>query len=430
MKRSFAYQKEGCDFLSQKKFALLADEQGLGKTVQAILALNVLRAKRVLVTCPASLKLNWKREIEKWADINHKIFIVRTKKDKLPEDAGVIIINYDLLVSEVLRKQLRKRNFQVGIYDEAHYLKNQKAKRTKFTIGRYGIVHECTYNWFLTGTPMPNRPIDLYPLLKVGADKLIHPYNDFWTFSRRFCAGWQAPWGFDSSGASNLEDLHRRIAPIYLRREKREVLDQLPDKTYQLLELDLPSGAIKKIRAAEASIDPQTLKKIALGEEITAAATLRRETAEAKTPICIEYIKEWLENNPEKKLVIFAHHKLVVAALLDGLVAYLPLSIVGSTPMNDRQAAVDTFQTVPNRRLIVGNIQAMGLGHTLTAASNVIFVETSYVPGEIEQAVDRCHRIGQKNAVLAQFLVACDTIEERILKIALDKLENIRKVVK
>lgn len=426
----FPYQETGRDFLNDNRFAILADEQGLGKTAQAITASSDF--KQILVVCPATLKHNWANEFRMWAPHVRSIAVVEGSKFHIPQDINVCIVNYDLLIKKNIIDQLHQIEWDVIICDEAHYLKNMTAKRTKAVLAKSGLIHKVKRGWFLTGTPMVNRPIDMYPLLSVCFKDALGNYSNYKSYGLHFCAGWDADWGFDVSGASNLDELREIVAPIMMRREKANVLHELPHKRYQMVALDLDNKSKKDVKKEENNLDPKTLKKIKLGEglQIGDLARLRSLTAEKKLPVCIEYIRDWLSQT-DKKLVLFAHHKAVIKGLAEDLSNNYGLVVLdGETSPQERERVVEDFQTNPDVRIFIGNIKAAGVGITLTAASDVMFVETSYVPGDIQQAVDRCHRIGQEDSVLAQFLVAYGTIEETMLRTALDKLKNINQVIK
>lgn len=427
--KPFPFQEVGIKFLANRRSALLADEQGLGKTIQAALAVKELKARKVLVVCPAGLKLNWKRELEKWLGGEHKIQVLSGRLDKVQQATDIVIVNYDLLVGELMLAQLLKLSFAVGIFDEAHYMKTRSARRTKAVFLKGGLASRCVYKWFLTGTPVLNRPVELYPMLKACAPEVLDPFLSFEQFARRYCGGHFDGFQFIAKGATNIAELNVALTKNFmLRRLKKDVLKELPDKMYQIIDVEAKDAKTKKLVEKEFNWSKQDVayqKDLATGG--AELALLRHELAREKIPAAIAHIKDLLEEN--EKVVVFAYHKDVIHSLMEGLAEFRPARITGDTLAANRQRSVDAFQTDPKIRVFIGQIQAAGTGITLTAASTVVFVETSWVPGEIAQAEDRCHRIGQKDSVLVQFLVFSGTFEEHQLRTVVDKKLTIEKIV-
>ena len=448
MNEFLPYQVDGIDFLSSRNHAMLCDEMGLGKTIQAIGAINTLRARKVLVVCPATLKLNWKRELEKWLDRPLSIQVVSKTNAIVDPAADVVIVNYDLLTygaqtllqalshqkspncrstSGLILTQLLRREWAVGIFDESHYLKNMDSLRTKAVLHRNRLASRCVYKWFLTGTPILNRPSELYPIFKSVFPNVIEPFTTYTSYAKQFCGAYFNGYKLWDRGASNIPELCRRSkrAVIMLRRLKEDVLPELPDKQYQLVPL-LDRDNSAAVPLINESLSWQIkLKRQDIGGELGEIAELRHRIAKAKLPLCIEHINCLLET--KEKIVVFAYHKDVIDSLEEAFKKSC-VRLDGSTGQKERQEAVDKFQSDAKTRIFIGQIQAASVGITLTAASTVVFVESSWVPGEIAQAVDRCHRIGQKNMVLAQFLIIADTIEEHMLATVIDKLKTIKRI--
>lgn len=450
MNELLPYQAEGVDFLSSRTHAMLCDEMGLGKTIQAIAAINKLGARKVLIVCPATLKLNWKRELEKWLEKKRVIQVLSTSQAVVNDETDILIVNYDLITygmgsslkvrghhdlahittrRSIIYNQIFSRQWAVGIFDESHYLKNKGALRTKAILQKDRIASRCIYKWFLTGTPILNRPSELYPVFRAVFPEVIHPYLNYAAYAKYFCGAHFNGKFYNDRGATNIPEMARRIqrAGIMLRRLKREVLIDLPDKTYQLIPLLDSTEAPQRYMSADLiwskKLRHQDLGRVCsnLGE----MAEHRHDTARVKLPYAIEHLKSILET--VSKVVVFAHHTDIIDAIHT---EFNDISVVvdGRTAQGARQAAVDLFQENPKCRMFIGQIQAAGVGITLTAASTVVFVENSWVPGEIAQAIDRCHRIGQKEAVLAQFLIIADTIEEHMLATVIQKLKTIKTI--
>ena len=429
-RKLYKFQEEGALFLAKNDAALLADEQGTGKTIQAIAACNFIGARSILIVCKAGLKLNWQIELKRWLyDPRLNIQILSGLDADLKIGSDIAIVNYELIaLSAHLRTQLKKRKWDVGIWDEAHFLKGRTSLRTKAILLRGGVASYCTRKWFMTGTPVLNRPEELYPILKASAPSVIHPYTDFDAFAKHFCDAYWDGFQLVTKGSSNEAELHKRLtAGFMLRRLKKDVLPELPDKSYQLVTIPAATDHIKKLVAEEFFWSKQEARKISgvsSGQDIS---ILRHELALSKVKKAVEHIKDVLEEN--QKVVVFGYHRDVIKELALALAAYQPQIITGDTEPWMRQHIVEQFQNVEKSRVFIGQIQAAGDGITLTAASTVVFVESSWVPGEIDQATDRLHRIGQKNAVLAQFLVIENSLESHMLRTVIDKKQIIQEIV-
>lgn len=424
----FEFQNAGIREIANRHNVLLADEQGLGKTVQAILVAYENHNK-CLILCPSSLKINWYREYIKWTSrVEGDFQIIRKGKDIINQNKRVVIVNYDLLKSRYIFDQLQEYDADVVILDEAHYLKSPTAQRTKVALK---LAKKATKTIAITGTPVLNRPIELFPLLNAISPETIAPYNDYRSFAHHFCKAYTDRWGhFNVDGADNLEELNIRLrATCMIRRLKKDVLDQLPDKMPPQIIAFEQDKETKAIIKKEKLLDIEELKRHPEKMNIGEAAKIRHELALAKLPKCIEYIEERLMSG--NKLVVFAYHRDVMDKLFDHFEEKANASyLVGGQSEDLRQLNIDDFQNNPNCKIFIGQIQAAGVGITLTAASDVIFVENSWTPGEIDQCVDRCHRIGQKSGVTTTFLTVENSIEETMLKVVYDKRVNINTILK
>ncbi len=416
----FPYQIEGAKFLATAKRALLADDMGLGKSAQAIEACKLVGARKtrcVLVVCPASLVENWRREFAKFSDIT-PIVVSYNKADTLQTTAP------------------DDDQWDVLILDEAHYLKSPKAKRTKAIFGAKcdgvgGLVSRAAHVFCLTGTPTPNNPSELWPMLRavmpgaVGREHMAGKPHTFWTFVEKYCVTQDTGFGIKIVRGKNLGELKERISPFVLRRKKDEVLKDLPPIRFDTLALE---GKWPKEYDAESWTIAKALDNDGVAGLKALAphvAQLRRVTGMAKTPAAIEWIKEQFEGGLQK-LVVFAHHR----AVIDAIHVEFPGSAIvdGSMSGEARQIHVDRFQRPDGPRLFIGQIQAAGTGLTLTAASDVLFVESSWVPAENEQAAMRVHRIGQRNACLIRFAMLAGSIDEQIQKAVMRKTADISRL--
>lgn len=428
------YQRAAIAFGLPRPNVLLADEMGLGKTIEALGIVNAdPDARRVLIVCPASLKLNWARECERWLVEPGEVGVAGKK---FPTGADVVIVNYDILGKW---KQQLAGAWDVLVADECHYVKNKDAKRSK---ALYAI--EARRKLFLTGTPILNRPMELWAIVSFLAPG---EFPKFWDFAKRYCNPIKNNFGWEFVGATNLDELHERLSgTIMVRRTKAEVLPDLPPKRRQVIELAsehaagliaVEAGAWEEHRRRLGEL--RALRKAGSGSEaqlealragVNAAfgelAKLRQDTALAKVPLVIEHVKGVLEE--AGKVVLFAHHRAVIAELAEPF-GDAAVTLTGDHSSAQRQAAVDRFQEDPSCRLFIGSITAAGFGLTLTASSNVVFAELDWVPAHLTQAEDRTHRIGQKESVLVQHLVLEDSLDARMVGTLLKKQRVIDQVV-
>lgn len=440
------FQKAGIEWAMERDSALIADPMGLGKTIQAIGTMNAMRAQKVLVICPSSLKLNWFKEIEKWKiqPLTQNI-VGKNKGQQL--SANVIILNYEKL--KQYAERLREIEWDMIVLDEGHRIKNPAAARTKFIVG--GTQNKIKYlpmqakkKLILTGTPLTNKPEDLWTICHWLLPEVFTKQWDFWT---RYCDLKPGKFGrFDHSGASNLKELQDLLrSTIMVRRDKQEVLTDLPDISRQVVEMEA-TAEFKKFIAeeqralAEARGNTVNLKKaVADAEEtgnkaayneavkklkegirlgISQISRVRKETAIAKAPKMIEHIDDVLEQ--EDKVIVFAHHKEVIQKIKDH---YKQEAVVvsGAVSVDDRQKAVEKFQTDTKTRVFVGSMYAAAEGLTLTKARMVIFAELDWVPATIMQAEARAWRIGQENKVMVQHFVLEGSLDANMARKIVDK---------
>lgn len=431
------YQIEGARFLERNKNALLADEMGLGKTVQVIAWLNSCVPQgltaRVLIVCPASLKINWCKE---WKDKALSDLSIDYAHGAYFPKTDIVVINYDILHKH--RDALRAFTWDAVVLDEAHYIKSHDSRRTIELLGSRskGIPAIKTRRRVaLTGTPILNRPIELYTMLYwLGLDmparhefalqycgaKLVEKYV---RGGRRVKMWWY-------NGATNISELRQKyLAPIMLRRLKDDVLQDLPEKIKQVVELPnvktrLPVS--RTFRSGETFEEVVAILQKEFPEAMDSIPTQRKEEGLAKVPTIIEHLHDCLE--VEEKVVCFCYHRDVVQALMEEF-GDDAVCVIGGMSAEAKDEAVEQFQK-GTKRLFIGNITAAGVGLTLTASRLVVFAELSWVPGEIQQAEDRCHRFGQRDTVHVQYLVAHDSVEAFMAEILVRKNKILEKVLK
>ena len=427
----YPFQEIGVSWLKTRENALLADSMGLGKSCQAIIASISPETERVLIVCPASLKYVWQREIRKWVGNTDIIAIVDSKKP-WASFAFWTIVNYDLLLNKEIYMSLLKHEYSIGIFDEAHYLKNGDAKRTKAVLMRGGLASRCKKKWYLTGTPILNRPIELYPMLKASAPEVMHPFTTYIGFAKYFCGGFYDNFGFNDRGASHIDELNSALikSGFMLRRTKEEVLPDLPEKTFEIIPVDVDAKKEFEFFWAKDDVSKKSFGDFFNKEDpgmLGKVAALRQYIAKEKIKHVLQHLKNLLQEKP--KVVVFAHHREIVDLLCGHLGEYKPVKVVGGMTAEAKDKAEQDFQTKSEVRLFVGNIQAAGVGLTLTAADTVVFAELDWTPGNILQASDRIHRIGQKNACVIQIFVTKDSIEEYILRRLVEKKEVCERVL-
>ncbi len=418
------FQRAGVAYALRARRTYIADEQGLGKTVQALATVHAAGAYPALIVCPASLKLNWKREAERW--LPGKRVEVLDGRSAGYEGADVVVVNYDVLGKHA--DALKALGIGAIVLDESQYAKNRKAKRTRLC---KELAQRVPVRLLLSGTPLLSRPEELISQLDIMGR--LDDVGGFWNFAARYCDMERGRFGLDLSGASNLSELNEKLQSLcYVRRLKSEVLKELPAKQratlpvsisnrreYRKAEADVArfvgeaaanderrvAEAVERWRAERDGRDPSQGEMRAIRSGVRASAEANAERAEQLVRINalnqlaatgkMDAVTEWVQNflDSGEKLVLFAHHREIVDALAERFGAP---SITGDTPAEARQVAVDAFQQDPAVRLIVLNLQAGGVGLTLTAASNVAFCELGWTPAAHDQAEDRCHRIGRR----------------------------------
>lgn len=407
----FNFQKAGIVFGINNKNVLIADDMGLGKTVQAIGILNNLESfGTVLIVCPKTPMLNWRNELKTWL-IEDRDIIVCNSKTNILNDKKVYIINYDILA------KVEISNVDVLIADEVHYAKNKTAQRSKVF---YKI--KANRKIYLTGTPIMNRPEEIFHIVKSLDKNIFGTQFEFW---KRYCDLKDTKWGLDHSGASNLEELNYKLrSSVMIRRMKNEVLTDMPDKIRQVIKFE---GNQKLIEKEMLLYSNAKKEKFEVGN-MAGIITLRQEIAIKKIPQILDYVSDTLEN--ENKLIIFAHHKEVIEQLEKSLSKNNKVvKIDGSVSQEERQKAVDDFQK-GDANIFIGSIRACSEAITLTASNHVIFAEIDWTPGKNIQAEDRAYRIGQKNTVNITYLVYENSVDEYILNTNINKEEIISEVLK
>ena len=406
------FQRAGVRYALARRRTFIADEQGLGKTVQALATLEADDAFPAVVVCPASMKLTWEREAGIWLP-DRRVAVLDGRTDatwtEATRQAEIVVLNYDILEAHLRR--LLDSAPRALILDESHYVKNPRAGRTKAALELAGGLPDDALRLALTGTPILNRPDELIAQLRVLGR--LREFGSGARLARRFRA------------AGSDDRLHWNLRAVcYVRRTKRQVLPQLPSKRQDTVPVLLSNEHDYRLAEEDVIAWLQTLPldlgtldaKIAAAlraEQLVRLNNLRQLAAQGKLPTALAWIADFLESG--EPLVVFAEH----IAIQKAIVERFPESahILGADTTHSRQRAVDAFQREDGPQLIVCSMRAASQGITLTRASNVAFLELDWTPARHDQAEDRLHRIGQESAVTAWYLLAPNTIDETMAEL-------------
>lgn len=436
------HQEIGVKFLLERNGAILADEMGVAKTIQAVVAALESGAEKILIVCPASVKINWEREINTFCDDTCIIDSRRWNSAKFT------IINYDLLKnfhtigdgkSEPgepiiqLSRELVYSKFDLVIIDEAHNLRNKNSIRGEI-MNELCVKYKIPKVWLLTGTPVANKPKDFFNLLRLIKSPLV---ENWMHYTKRYCEGKQITktlkngrkkkiWLTD--GASNLDELHQKTKHLLIRRLKTEVVD-MPEKLITNVYHKLSDKALKEYENLWDDYleeRAKAKKKGNIDRDLVELGLLKKFIAMEAIPQTYEMAMEAIEQG--EKVVIFTTFNDEQRELAD-LFGDMCVVHNGSMSIQDKQFSVDSFQNNPNTKIFIGNIISAGVGITLTSGNITIFNSYSWVPGDNAQAEDRTWRLGQKNTCKVYYQVFIDTVSERILETLKKKMESINKII-
>lgn len=440
------YQLAGIKYALKHNDCLIGDDMRLGKTVQALGVCNYVKAKRILVVCPATLKINWLREMERWLVAPHSTAIINGRKT--PLDADCYVINYDILHNHL--ELLRGVEWDAIIFDESHKLRGPKSRRTKLSIGdgtKRARPLRAKRRLFLSGTQLYTRPRDLWTVcMACDPDGLG---QSFWRFVHRYCNAHTDHFGhLNTDGARNEEELQRLMREGFMiRRTKEQVSDELPP-VYQMVPVD--RIGVEKLLKQEHQIVSQNRSRAVslvgdlasddaldgwltpleesdepLVEEVGHYATIRRELGLKKVSKVCDFVNELLES--VQKVVIFAHHRDVVDELSDSFPG--SVKVMGGMTAAKKQAAVDKFQDDPECRVFVGNVASAGEGISLAAANVAVFAEISGVASEMDQAERRLALLEKVEQNLIYYVVNEGSLDERLVQVLKERRETFQKAM-
>ncbi len=426
------FQVDTIKWAAARNRSYIAAKPGLGKTIMAAAWITQTKGGPTVYICPPSLVANTVAELNKWT---RKGPVLTYTEKLLPSGIHTMCTPVVIVVADSLIGRQKVKNDLLAclalngrlIVDEAHRFKNDTSQRGKAVFGKDGLVRKARSVLFLSGTPLPNRLLELWPLLSTSAPETIKFMNKF-QYGKRYCGAKYNGFGWEFKGSTNAPELFASIKKDFMRViRKEDVLKDLPPKTREIVLLS------KDAPAKLASLETSVLKNFSpedLMEHLAPnghLSTYRKELGRAKAPLAADFIRDALDDSDEA-ILVFTKHVEVFQYLEKALKDFQPLTIQGSTPKAVRSANVAEFQTNLLRRLFLGNIDAAGVGWTLTKATRVIMVEYSWVPAENEQAEDRAHRIGQLGNVHVQYLVFKNSLDRRVLETSLRKSKIIDKL--
>lgn len=430
----FPFQKLGVAFgIERGGRILLADEMGLGKSVQALTLARYYKAEwPLLIICPSSVKTAWKVQINKFLPVIQKIFMVDKGSDPLPTartSNTVAIMSYDQMVLK--RKDLEQASYSVIIFDESHLLKDGKAKRTQVA---QSLAKRATRVILLSGTPALSRPAELFSQVRLVNDRL---FPNFQQFAIRYCDGKQGRFCFEAKGCTNSDELAAILSKrVMIRRLKSQVLSDLPDKRREVVylsgdKIDSRMDSLQKAkRAFEMNNPGQARGDGKQGNECLLEYFSLTGMVKAAA-VCSHILDNYFyPDAPKKKVLIFAHHQIVLDTVQVEVQKrnLKSIRIDGQTSSKDRGKFCAAFQEDPDVEVAILSMTAAGVGITLTAASVVVFAELHWNPGTLLQAEDRAHRVGQKDSVFVQYLVARNTADDVIWPLIQRKLDVLGQV--
>lgn len=426
----YDYQKVGIEFLmASGGRAIIADPPGLGKSVQALGYATHSKFDRVLVICPASVKSSWENEIYKWTKLSYVVIDSKTDLAAIPADTKVWVINYDILKKHL--DTLLKTRFDLLVADECHLVKNHQAQRTKAI---RALAKHIPHIVLLSGTPLLSRPVEMFTLLN-----MIDPmtWSNWYEYTRRYCGGHQGRFGYDAKGATNVDELHSLIKHYFIRRQKTEVLSQLPPKNRIDIPFVLDGDIANEYDAVEESLvrylrehkgkQPAEIAQAVQAEKLTQLNILRQLTALGGVKAASDLIEAVID--AEEKILVFSSFIDPLNQLQEKFNKN-SVMLTGSTPVEERGEIVRKFQNDPNTKVFFGGIKSAGVGITLTAAQNVLFLDYSWNPADHQQAEDRLHRPGQEaSSVNIYQLHAKGTVADKLQKVLKEKQKVFDRVI-
>lgn len=419
----YKYQLDGIEKLfsilmsRDEKAVMLCDPPGAGKTPQAVGLLNRLSGKSALIVCPASLKENWSREIKKWSQYPLTVQILNSSADKL-DGSDVVIVSYNLAVR--MHEEISRHSYDLLICDESHLLKSASSQVARIVL--VPLWSKCRYRLLMTGTPLPNgRAVEAYTCFSRCSKEHFGSWD---AFKGRYCVEERTRWGVTYPHSKNLQELRELSKAFMVRRTKQEVLGELPGLVRQNVYIRLPELDVFNAQDGidvDAIVDAVDNGVPLESEHIT---TVRRKLAMLKAPLILEAINDALEE--VEQLVVFVHHRELYEHLMNNISSCVGIN--GLTHPTERQQNVDTFQR-KEAKVFIASLKAANTGLTLTSASTLFMAEYDWVPSTNEQAEGRIYRVTQNEICRVKYLVAADSLDEKVLKVVQRKQRHIEKAL-
>jgi SWI/SNF-related matrix-associated actin-dependent regulator 1 of chromatin subfamily A len=434
----FLFQIDDAKWLTSKTSAFLANEMRVGKTPSVIRAIDMLGLKNCLIVCPASVRANWAREIQRFSPLDRPTQVVFP--GMRPNTSNIVIVSYDTLVT--YKDLLRSVRWDLVVGDEIHLCKERTAKRTRAFYGHGkhspGIIASADRCWRLSGSPCPNNASELWTHLHSAG---LAP-ESYWDFTFHFCSGFDTNWGFQISGNKNIEELKARLSGFMRRRTLAEVMPDLPPVTFEIVTVPRSDVALdpsfipllpklaqedKDLQAALAALAPD--KQVSMIERTASSlTTLRRFTLMMKLPSIGDQLEADLESGEIDKIVIFCVFKIGVTWMAERLKKFGVVTLNGETPAKKRQENIDAFKRQKDTRVFVGNLIAAGVGIDLTPCTECALLECSFVPGDNAQAIKRLQGVNQKSLVRVRVFSLFKSSDERVSEALMRKVKELAKI--
>jgi SWI/SNF-related matrix-associated actin-dependent regulator of chromatin subfamily A-like protein 1 len=434
----FPFQIDDAKWLASKKSCLLANEMRVGKTPAVIRAIDLLGLKNILIIVPASVRVHWARELQRFSPLDRPTQVVMPG-DK-PRTSDVVIISYDMAVTH--KDTLKSVAWDVLVGDEIHLTKERTSQRSRMFYGHGkrspGIISSAARCWRLSGSPCPNNSSELWVHLHSAglADE------DFWSFTFKFCIGFQSDYGFSITGSKNIDELKTRLSGFMRRRTLAEVMPDLPPVTFEAVTVPRSEACLspeflplvpqlaqtdKELQKALGDLAPDGQASM-IERAASSMTTLRRFTLMLKLPAIGEQIESELESGGIDKIVIFCVFKVGVEWMAERLRKFGVVTLYGETPAKRRQENIDEFRK-GKARVFIGNFIAAGVGIDLTPCTECALLECSFVPGDNNQAVKRLQGVNQKFPVRVRVFSLFGSVDEKISEILIRKMKELAKIL-
>jgi SWI/SNF-related matrix-associated actin-dependent regulator 1 of chromatin subfamily A len=435
----FPFQIEDAKWLASKTTCFLANEMRVGKTPSVIRAIDTLGLKNCLIVCPASVRANWARELQRFSPLDRPTQVVFP--GMRPNTSDIVIVSYDMLVT--YKDLLKSVQWDLVVGDEIHLCKERTAKRTRAFYGHgkrsSGVIASADRCWRLSGSPCPNNVSELWTHLHSAglADE------DYYSFLFKFCTGFDTDYGFQVTGSRNLDELKPRLSGFMRRRTLVEVMPTLPPVTFETVTVPRSDAALdpefiplmpqlaqqdKDLQSALSALAPD--EQVSMIERTAGSVTtLRRFTLILKLPTIGEQVEADLESGEIDKIVIFCVFKVGVEWMAERLKKFGVVTLNGDTPARKRQENIDEFRTNPKVRVFIGNLIAAGVGIDLTPCTECVLLECSFVPGDNAQAIKRLQGVNQKFPVRVRVFSLFNSSDERISEVLTRKMKELAKIL-